>query len=201
MRSGRYWVVCLLCTIATGAPMIIAAQEDEKPKPRTQVMLGIRVLKVSLAKKYSEGLDWDTMPFRPGLNKKIDFYKVLRKLKTVGDVELLFSQSLIGIAGGTIEAERMTTMPVDSRGEKTVDVGCSFKGTVDVGDDEARLGLDYRISYLYGPPPHSIANTEFKADVAIGNGETLVMDDLVVENGDDKKQAQVLVFISALIIR
>ena len=185
----------------TCAPMVIAAQEEKKPEPRAQVMLGIRVLKVSLAKKYSEGLDWKGMPFKPGLNNRIDFYKVLRKLKSSGEVEVLFNQSLIVVSGGKIEADSTITVPVDYLDEKTVEVGGSFKGTLEVERDEARAALDYRVSYLYGKPRNRIAQTEFKADVAIGNGQTLVMDDLIVEDGEAANSAEILVFISALIVR
>lgn len=199
MSSGRNAIRALLCVLLVFVPLTIMAQEvDVEPGSRSQVMLGIRVLKISLSKKYAEGLDWKSMPFKPGLNDRIDFYRVLKSLKAAGDVEVLFNQSLIGISGGTIEADRTMVVPVESPEGKTVEVGGSFKGTLDAEGDEARLGLAYRISYLYGTPKNCIAKTEFKADVAIGNGQTLVMDDLVVEDGE---QAEVLVFISALVVR
>ena len=202
MSQKRYVLSAVLGVLLMCGPAIIMAQEKgARSGPMPQVMLGIRVLKVSLVKKYSEGLDWKEMPFNPGLNNRIDFYKVLRKLKSVGEVEVLFNQSLIGISGGKIEADSTMTIPVDCPDEKTVEVGGSFKGTLEVEGDEARIALDYRVSYLYGKPRCRIAQTEFKADVAIGNGQTLVIDDLIIEEGAAAKPAEIIVFISALIVR
>ncbi len=176
-------------------------QEVEKPLSKPQVMLGIRVLKIVLARKNTTGLKWEEMPFKPGINKEINFYRVLKKLKSVGDIEVLFHQSLIGIAGGRIEADETRTIPVLPGQEGSIEVGAKFKGYINVVGDDTHLALDYHISYLYGSPPSRIAKTDFKADVAIGNGQTLVLNDLIVEDGEEKRFAEVLVFISAYIVR
>ena len=171
------------------------------PATKPQVMLGMRVLKVTLPKKHSSGLDWEKMPFKPGLNKEIDFYRVLRELKSLGDVGVLFNQSLIGISGGKIEADTIVSGPPRPGEEGRIEVGARFTGDIEVAGNDAHLALDYEISYLYGHAPSRVAKTSFKSSVAIGSGQTLVLDDLIVEQGEEERSVEVLVFISAYVIK
>ena len=200
MKKAFMLVVALYVFVLfiPGSPV---AQDIESPATRPQVMLGMRVIKVTLSKKHRDGLVWKEMPFKPGMNTKIDFFKVLKKLKAVGDMEVLFNQSLIGIAGGSIEADTTMTVLLGTDFKERIEVGGRFAGEIDVAGDDAQMDIEYKISYLYGQKPPRIAKTNFKSNIAIGSGQTLVLDDLIVEKGEDDKRVEVLVFISAYVIK